>query len=251
MRGFWTLFSKEIRRFMKIWGQTVFSPMMTTSLYFLVFGVALGSRLNEIDGIPYISYVIPGLVMLGIINNSFINSSSSVFQSKMNGTLVDVLVAPMGSSELLAGYAGAAAVRGLFVGFLIYLVSVFFVGPSIAHPFWTAWFAFCVAGSFALSGIIVAAWAKRWEHLSFFPSFLLSPLTFLGGVFYSVEMLPAPWNTISRMNPILYMVNGLRYGLLDVSDVPVVPSAITVGIVFILLLITTHRILTTGWGLRD
>lgn len=217
--GLWTLFAKECRRFSKVWMQTVFSPLVTTSLYFLVFGVALGSRLREVDGVPYVQYVIPGLIMLGVITNSFLNTSSSLFQSKINNTLTDLLAAPIGAIEMITAYVAAAVLRGLIVGVLVWLVGGVFTGFTLAHPLWTLFFLMGVAATFALFGLAAAIWAEKFDHLSIFPNFVLTPLTFLGGVFYSVTMLPEPWSTISQANPILYVVNGLRWGLLGVSDV--------------------------------
>ena len=245
-----TLFLKEVRRFSKVWMQTVFSPLITTSLYFLVFGVALGSRLREINGVPYIEFVVPGLVMLGIISNSFLNCSSSLFQSKINGTIVDLLVAPMGGREMLVGFVGAAMLRATIVGSLVYLVASLFTGFKMAHPAWVLFFAFAVSGCFACLGLIAALWSEKFDHLSIFPNFVLTPLTFLGGVFYSVDMLPAPWDLVSRANPILYMVNGLRYGLLGVSDVPILHAATFVGVLVIALFVTCERLLSSGWKLR-
>lgn len=246
-----TLFVKEVRRFSKVWMQTVFSPLITTSLYFLVFGVALGSRLREIDGTPYIEYVIPGLVMLGVISNSFLNTASSLFQSKINGTLVDLLVAPIGASEILIGYLAAAMLRASIVGTLVYLVASLFTGFKMAHFFWTIFFVIGVSGVFSALGLLAALWAEKFDHLSIFPNFVLTPLTFLGGVFYSVHMLPAPWDLISRFNPVLYMVNGLRYGLLGVSDVPIHHAAAFVGGLFVVLLGLTATLLRRGWKLRS
>lgn len=224
--GLRTLFRKEVKRFTKVWQQTVVSPLMTTSLYFLVFGVALGARLQDIHGVPYIEFVIPGLIMLAMITNSFLNAASSLFQSKINGTIVDLLVAPLGTFELIAAYVAAAAVRSFIVGALVYAVAAAFTGPSLASAFWTLYFALAVTIAFSLLGLIAAIWAEKFDHLSLFPNFILTPLTFLGGVFYSVEMLPAPWDTLSKLNPILYVVNGLRYGLLGISDVPIATAAL-------------------------
>lgn len=224
-----TLLLKEIRRFSKVWLQTVLSPLITTSLYFLVFGVALGSRLRTIDGVPYIQYVVPGLIMLSMISNSFLNSSSSLFQSKVNGTYVDLLVAPLGAQEMLFAYSVAALVRGHLVGLMVWGVAAAFVGWQWAQPLWILFFSICVCLTFGAFGLVVAVWAEKFDQLAVVPNFLLTPLTFLGGVFYSVDMLPAPWDWVSRLNPILYMVNGLRYGLLGMSDVSVGVSAVVVA----------------------
>lgn len=245
-----SLFAKEVRRFSKVWMQTVFSPLITTSLYFLVFGVALGSRLQEIDGIPYIEFVIPGLVMLGIISNSFLNTASSLFQAKINGTITDLLVAPIGAMEILIAYVGAAMLRASIVGSLVYLVACLFTGFRIEHPGWVLFFLFGVSATFAMLGILAALWSEKFDHLSIFPNFVLTPMTFLGGVFYSVDMLPEPWNQISRANPVLYMVNGLRHGLLGISDVPVLYSAAFVSVLVVVLVVVTARVLDSGWRLR-
>ena len=248
--AFVTLFRKELRRFSKVWLQTVLSPLVTTSLYFLVFGVALGSRLREIDGVPYIRYVVPGLMMLAMISNAFLNCASSLFQSKINGTIVDLLVAPIGVSEILLAYVTAAMVRALIVGSLVYLVAGVFVGFDVAHPGWVLYFGVTVSACFATLGLMAALWAEKFDHLSVFPNFVLTPLTFLGGVFYSIDMLPAPYDAISRVNPILYTVNGLRHGMLGTSDVPPVTSAIAVASLLIVLLASCGWLLARGYKLR-
>lgn len=246
-----TLFIKEVRRFSKVWMQTVFSPLVTTSLYFLVFGVALGSRLREVDGVPYIEFVVPGLMMLSMINNAFLNTASSLFQSKINGTLVDLLVAPIGAAEMLTAYVGAAVLRAGIVGVLVYLVAVAFTGFHVAHLGWTLFFAVVVSAAFAVLGLLTAVWAEKFDQLSVVPNFVLTPLTFLGGVFYSVQMLPPPWDTVSRCNPILYMVNGLRYGLLGISDVHVGWSALAVGGLLGGLVLWAWVLFARGTRLRD
>ncbi|MFW6051999.1 MAG: ABC transporter permease [Myxococcota bacterium] len=246
-----TLFVKEVRRFAKVWLQTVFNPLVTTSLYLLVFGVALGSRLREVDGIPYVEFVVPGLMMLSMINNAFLNTASSLFQSKVNGTVVDLLVAPIGAAEILVAYVAAAVLRAAIVGTLVYLVASLFVGFELAHPIWTLFFAVAVSSVFAVLGLLSAIWAEKFDHLSVVPNFVLTPLTFLGGVFYSVEMLPSPWDTLSRFNPILYMVNGLRHGLLGVSDVGVYGSAAAVTGMLVVLAAWAATVVARGRKLRD
>ncbi|MEM9070455.1 MAG: ABC transporter permease [Myxococcota bacterium] len=248
--GLRTLFRKEVRRFSKVWMQTVFSPLITTSLYFLVFGVALGSRLREIDGVPYIEFVVPGLVMLAMINAAFLNCSSSLFQSKINGTVVDLLVAPIGAAEILTAYLGAAMLRAFIVGSLVYLVASLFIGVHLEHPLWALAFAIGVSASFATLGLISALWAEKFDHLAVVPNFVLTPLTFLGGVFYSIQMLPEPWQTVSRFNPILYMVNGFRYALIDTSDVSAIASLAAVYALLGVLLFVVTALLRSGYKLR-
>ncbi len=249
--GFKTLTMKEVRRFMKVWVQTVFSPLVTTSLYFLVFGVALGGRIDEINGMPYIQYVVPGLVMLSMISNSFLNSSSSLFQSKINGTIVDLLSAPLGAAELLGAYVCGAMIRGLLVGVLVWTVAGVFVGVHLAHPLWALYFSVMVTMTFSFLGLCAATWAEKFDQLSIFPNFVLTPLTFLGGVFYSIDMLPAPWDTISQANPVLYTVNGLRYGLLGSADLPVSTCAWAVALAAVSAASAATLLIRSGYKLRS
>lgn len=246
-----TLFMKEVRRFSKVWLQTVLSPLVTTSLYFLVFGVALGSRLRTVGDVPYIEFVVPGLMMLSMINAAFLNASSSLFQSKIHGTYVDLLVAPIGAAELLLAYVGASVLRATLVGALVFGVAACFTEIRVVHPGWTVYFSMTVSTSFALLGLLAAIYSEKFDHLAILPNFVLTPLTFLGGVFYTVDMLPEPWATISRLNPILYTVSGLRTGLLGVSDVPVVPSALATLLLLVGLLIISARVLERGTRLRS
>jgi ABC-2 type transport system permease protein len=212
--GFQTLLSKETRRFLKVPGQTIAQPVITTALYFLVFGFALGGRVRELDGITYVRFIVPGLVMLSLIQNAFLNTASSMFIAKMQGTIVDLLVAPLSPLELLGAFTLAAVVRGLLVAAIVWFVAALFTGFSVAHPLWVAAFAVLVATEFALFGLVVAIWSDKFEQLNLIPTFVITPLTFLGGVFYSAQMLPEPWAFITRLNPVLYMVEGLRYGVL-------------------------------------
>lgn len=246
-----TLFIKEVRRFSKVWLQTVLSPLVTTSLYFLVFGVALGSRLREISGVPYIQFVVPGLVMMTMIRDAFLNTSSSLFQSKINGTIADLLVAPIGATEILLAYVGAAMIRAILVGSLVYLVALTFTWFPLHHIGWTVFFTIFVTATLALLGIVAALWAEKFDHLAIFPNFILLPLAFLGGVFYSIDLLPEPWNTVSRLNPLLYMVNGLRYGFLGVADVSPGASAGVVLLSFVVLLGVASALLRSGYNLRS
>ena len=246
-----TLFIKEIRRFSKVWLQTVLSPLVTTSLYFLVFGVALGSRLREISGVPYIQFVVPGLVMMTMVRDAFLNTSSSLFQSKINGTITDILVAPIGALEMLLAYVGAAMVRAIIVGTLVYLVALTFTWFRLYDVGWTVFFTVFVTATLALLGLIAALWAEKFDHLAIFPNFVLLPLAFLGGVFYSIDLLPEPWHTVSRLNPLLYMVNGLRYGFLGVADVSPVTSAAVVLVSFAVVLGVATALLRSGYNLRS
>jgi ABC-2 type transport system permease protein len=216
--GFKTLLIKETRRFLKVPGQTVAQPVITTALYFLVFGFALGGQVKQLDGIRYVRFIVPGLVMLSLIQNAFLNTASSMFIHKMQGTIVDLLVAPLSAMELLGAFTLAATIRGLLVGGIVWLVAAVFTGFGIAHPLWTIGFAILVAIEFSLFGLVVAIWSDKFEQLNLVPTFVITPLTFLGGVFYSARMLPEPWSFITKLNPILYMVEGLRFGILGQAN---------------------------------
>ena len=245
-----TLFAKEVRRFSKVWLQTVLSPLVTTSLYFVVFGVALGSRLKTVGDTPYMAYVVPGLMMLAMVNAAFLNASSSLFQAKIHGTYVDLMVAPIGAVELILAYVGASVLRASTVGFAVWLVAALFIGPRLHSVGWTLFFGAVVSAAFALLGLLAALWSRKFDHLAILPNFVLTPLTFLGGVFYSIDMLPEPWSTVSRLNPILYTVNGLRFGLLGVSDIPVLPAALAVTLLLLVLGSVAAVVLERGIGLR-
>ncbi len=220
-RGTWMLFRRELARFLKVAGQTVVSPVLTTILWFIVFGYSLGPRLDEIRGIPYVDFLVPGLIMLNLINNSFLNTGFSLFISKIHGSVVDVLLTPLTPLQLMTGFIAASLLRALMIGGLIWLVAGVMGASTLHNPAFTLLFMILTSMAFALFGLVVAILAEDFDHINLFPSFLLMPLTFLGGVFYSIDMLPAPWGTVSLVNPILYMVNGLRYGMTGVTDVPV------------------------------
>ncbi|HYO66578.1 MAG TPA: ABC transporter permease [Archangium sp.] len=229
--GMQTLFVKEIRRFMRVPGQTVLSPLISTTLYFIVFGYSLSGRVHEVEGVPYLSFIVPGLVFLGLANNAFLNSSSSLFITKIQGTVVDLLVAPLGPLELMAGFIGGAMVRGLLVGGLTWAVATLFTGFRLEHAPAALLFLLLSSYTFSVLGILAAVWAEKFEQINFFPTFVMLPLTFLGGIFYSVRELPSPWNHVSLFNPMVYMVEGLRYGMLGQSGFsPLLGSSILVAV---------------------
>lgn len=218
--GFRTLLMKETRRFLRVPGQTVAQPVVTTALYFLVFGHAIGGQVRDdalLGGVPYVRFIVPGLIMLSVIQNAFLNTASSMFIMKVQGTIVDLLVAPLGTADVVLAFTLAAIVRGVLVGGIVWLVAALFTGFTVAHPLWVLTFALSVGALFGLLGLAIAIWSDKFEQLNIIPTFIITPLTFLGGVFYSAKMLPAPWSTITRANPILYMVEGLRYGLLGTA----------------------------------
>ena len=249
--GFRTLLSKETRRFLKVPGQTLAQPVVTTTLYFLVFGYALGGRVRQVDGVDYIRFIMPGLVLLTVTQNAFLNTSSSMFIAKLQGTIVDLLIAPLAVADLLAAFLGAAVLRGFMTGALVWLIAGFFNGFSVAHPGWVLLNTLLIAVAFAGIGLTVAIWSDKFEQLNVVPTFVLTPLTFLGGVFYSARMLPHPWDTVTRLNPILYMVEGLRFGFLGTSS-----SSPWLGLVITLTVALASTglsiwMLATGYKLRS
>ena len=248
--GTWSLFRKEMQRFLSIAGQTIISPVLTTMLWYLVFGYSLGDRLDEIRGIPYTDFLVPGLVMMAIISNAFLNSAFSFFIGKVHGTVVDLLVSPLRPWQIMAAYTGASVVRAMVVGIVIWVVATLMGAQTLHNLGWTLLFMLMTSFAFALFGLIAGILAKDFDHINFVPNFLLLPLTFLGGVFYSIRLLPGLWEQVSLLNPIVYMVNGLRFGMTGVSDVPVLPGF---GIVILSVLVglaITLRLLGFGTGLK-
>ena len=215
-----TLFRKEVRRFLRVPGQTLLSPLVTTTLYFVVFGWSLGARLREVEGVPYARFIMPGLVALGVVTNAYANTSSSLFVMKLQGTVVDLLVSPLGYGEILGAFLAAAVLRGLIVGGVMWLVAGAFTGFGLAHPLYALLLAALGAKAFAALGFVTAVWASSFEQVNFIPTFVITPLTFLGGVFYSVRMLPPALRAATVANPVFYMVDGLRFGMLGISDAP-------------------------------
>jgi ABC-2 type transport system permease protein len=218
--GLRTLFRKEVRRFLRVPGQTLLSPLVTTTLYFLVFGWSLGSRLHDVGGVPYGRFILPGLVMLGVLTNSYLNSASSLFVMKLQGTVVDVLVSPLSYGEILAAFVGAAVVRAGLVGSITWLVGATFTGFGLAHPLPGLLLLVLVAVAFAALGLITAVWAATFEQVNFLPTFVITPLTFLGGVFYSAGMVPQPLRAMTLLNPVYYLVESLRWSVMGRSEAP-------------------------------
>ena len=248
--GLQTLFLKEIKRFSKNWLQSVLTPVITTSLYFLVFGVVLGNRLKTINGVPYIEFVLPGLMMITMIRNGFINPAASLFRSKIS-RVFDLQVAPLGAAEILIGYVGAAMIRALLVGALVWGVALLFTGFKMYSLGWTLFFAIAVSVAATTAGLLNGLFANTFEQLNVVPNFVLVPLTFIGGVFYSLKMLPSPWDTISHFNPIFYMVDGLRYGILGISEVSPLWSSSAIALLDVLLVTLALFVLSRGYRLRN
>ena len=216
----YTIVRREVARILRFWGQTLVPPAITMALYFLIFGGLIGSRVGEMDGIKYMDFIVPGLVMMSIIQNSYGNISSSFFGAKFGRHIEELLVSPMPSWVILGGYVAGAVLRGLMVGAIVLVIAMFFTHVRVPHPFVTLSTVILGATIFALAGFVNAVYAKKFDDIAIVPTFILTPLTYLGGVFYSVKLLPDWAEAATHLNPIFYMVNAFRYGLLGVSDVP-------------------------------
>ena len=249
--GMRTLYKKEVMRFLRVPGQTVLSPLITTALYFVVFGWSLGGRLREVEGVPYIRFLVPGLVMLGIINNAFLNTSSSLFIMKLQGTIVDLLVTPLSYREMLAAFLAAGTTRALLVGGLTWLTAAFFVGPSVPHPLEAILAAALVSIAFSAAGLIVALWADKFEQVNFIPTFVITPLAFLGGVFYSASMLPPAFQIVLHLNPIYYMIESMRSALIGVTAEPPWLGFCVLGVLTAAMVGWALRLLKGGYKLRN
>ena len=232
-----TLVRKEIKRFMRIWVQTLLPPVITMSLYFVIFGKLIGDRIGEMGGMPYIAFVVPGLVMMAVINNSFSNVVSSFFSAKFNRSIEELQVSPTPSGIILAGYISGGALRGLLIGLIVTGVSFFFTSISIHSIPLTLFVIVLAAIVFALAGFINAIFANSFDDISIIPTFVLTPLTYLGGVFYSIDMLPRFGQILSQFNPILYLVNSFRYGMLGISDINI--TAALTGLVALIVVLYT------------
>ena len=248
--GFKTIVRKEVTRILRIWGQTIVPPAITMTLYFIIFGELIGRRIGDMGGFSYMEYIVPGLVIMSVITNSYGNMVSSFFGAKFGKHIEELLISPLPNWIILSGYVTGALLRGLMVGTVVMAVSLFFTPIQVQHPVVLLTVLLLTAIVFALAGMVNAIFAQKFDDIAIIPTFVLAPLTYLGGVFYSISLLPAFWQQVSVFNPILYMVNGFRYGMLGVSDVSL---AMTYGVIlaagailFACCLILLHR----GTGLR-
>ena len=246
-----TIMRREVNRILRIWGQTLVPPAITMTLYFLIFGGLIGSRVGSMDGIKYMDFIVPGLVMMSVIQNSYGNISSSFFGAKFGRHVEELLVSPMPNWVILGGYVAGAVLRGLLVGIIVLLIAMLFTKVRLPHPLITLSTVLLGATIFSLAGFINAVYAKKFDDVAIVPVFILTPLTYLGGVFYSVKLLPAWAQTMTHANPIVYMVNAFRYGLLGVSDVPLwVAYALMLGFAAVLAALGLW-LLKRGVGLRS
>ena len=246
-----SILHKEVHRFMRIWIQTLVPPAITISLYFVIFGELIGSRIGQMGGYDYMSFIVPGLIMMSVITNSYSNVASSFYSAKWQHNIEEMLVAPVPNWVIVAGYVGGGMARGILVGLIVTLVSLFFVDIQI-HNIWVIIATVCLtSATFSLGGLINAIFASSFDDISIIPTFILTPLTYLGGVFYSISLLPDFWQGVSQANPIVYMVNGFRYGVLGVSDVSL---WITYGMIFLfigILYTVSLMLLNRGAGIRS
>lgn len=253
--SYWVAFStitiKEIRRFMRIWQQTLLPPAITMTLYFIIFGNLIGSRIGEMSGIDYISFIMPGLIMMSVINNAYSNVSSSFFSNKFQRSVEELLVAPVPNSVILAGFVFGGVARGIFTGVIVTVVALFFTEVKV-HNFWVLTTVILLSSIlFSLGGFINALYANKFDDVSIIPTFVLTPLSYLGGVFFSTDLLPDTWRAVSEFNPILYMVNGFRYGMLGVSDVSLWACySILIGVIVVLAFYSMW-LLKRGKGIRQ
>ncbi|PKM36739.1 MAG: ABC transporter permease [Gammaproteobacteria bacterium HGW-Gammaproteobacteria-10] len=249
--AFKTIVVKEVRRFTRIWPQTLLPPAVTTALYFLIFGKLIGDRIGAIDGASYMEYIVPGIILMSVISHSYANVVSSFYSTKFQRHIEELLVAPVPNWVILAGYVCGGIVRGVMVGLVVALISLLFTRIDVAHP-WIAVAVFVLTATlFSLAGFINAVFADSFDDIAIIPSFVLTPLSYLGGVFYSVSMLPGIWQKISLGNPILYMINAFRYGLINVTDVDIqIAFAITGGFIVFLSLFSLY-LLHKGVGIKN
>lgn len=248
--AFYTILMKEIRRFMRIWIQTVLPAMITTALYFVIFGNLIGERIGDMQGVRYIDYIVPGLILMTIITNSYANVVSSFYSSKFQKNIEEMLVSPVPQYIILLGYACGGVARGLMVGVAVTAVAYFFSDMHIHSVLVIVSFAVLTAILFSLGGFINAIYAKSFDDISIIPTFVLTPLTYLGGIFYTISLLPEFWQKISLINPILYMVNAFRYGFLGVSDINIGISYLIVSAFIAGLFLFILYLLNKGYGIR-
>ncbi len=246
-----TIVVREILRFSRIWVQTIFPPVITTALYFVIFGNLIGPKIGSMDGHNYMDFIVPGLIMMAIITNAYSNVVSSFYSSKYQGNIEEMLVSPVPNWIILAGFISGGIARGLVVGIAVTLISLFFSDLRIENAWVMVTIVLLTATLFALAGLINAVYAKSFDDISIIPTFVLTPLTYLGGVFYSISMLSPFWQNVSLLNPVLYMVNGFRYGILGISDIPVGVSYAIIIIFIILLGTFSLSLLNRGIGIRS
>ncbi len=247
----WAIYKFEMARALRTLFQSIVAPVITTSLYFVVFGAAIGARMAQVDGVAYGAFIVPGLIMLSLFTQSISNASFGIYFPKFTGTIYELLSAPVSYLEIVVAYVGAAASKSIALGLIILATAALFVPVHIQHPLWMIAFLVLTAATFSLFGFIIGIWAKNFEQLQFIPMLIVTPLTFLGGAFYSIDMLPPAWRTVTLFNPVVYLISGFRWSFYESSDVSVeVSLAMTLGF-FMLCLAIVGWMFKTGYRLKS
>jgi len=249
--GVLAIYLFELARFKRTVWQSLVTPVITTTLYFVVFGAAIGARMNEVSGVHYGAFIVPGLIMLSLFTESLNNASFGIYLPRFTGTIYEILSAPVSALEIVLAYVGAAATKSVILGLVILATATLFVPLHILHPAWMIAFLVMTAATFSLFGFIIGVWAKGFEQLQFIPMLVITPLTFLGGAFYSIEMLPPAWRTVSLFNPIVYLISGFRWSFYETSDVGVGMSLAMTLVFFALCLGGVAWIFKTGYRLKS
>jgi ABC-2 type transport system permease protein len=248
--GVWAIYKFEMSRFKRTIVQSLVTPVITTSLYFVVFGSAIGSRMSQIDSVPYGAFIVPGLIMLSMFTTSISNASFGIYFPKFTGTIYELLSAPVSFIEMILGYVGAAATKSIILGLIILGTAACFVPVQVLHPFWMVAFLLLTTVTFSLFGFAIGIWAKGFEQLQFIPMLIVTPLTFLGGAFYSIDMLPPFWRTVALFNPVVYLISGFRWSFYNTADVAVVTSLGATFAFMLLLLAIVGWMFKTGYRLK-
>jgi ABC-2 type transport system permease protein len=246
-----TLVRKEVARVLRIWVQTIVPPAITMTLYFIIFGNLIGRRIGTMDGFDYMSYIAPGLIMMSVITNSYGNVVSSFFGAKFARHIEEMLVAPMSNAAIVIGHVSGGLIRGLFIGLLVTVIALFFTRLEVQHPLVTVSIVVLSSIVFSLAGFINAIFAKKFDDISIVPTFVITPLTYLGGVFYSISLLPEFWQNVSKANPILYMVNAFRYGILGRSDIEITHAYMMLVVFVVVLFSACVLLMNRGVGIRE
>jgi ABC-2 type transport system permease protein len=250
IRGIWAIYKFEMGRAWRTVGQSVAAPVISTVLYFIVFGSAIGSRIQSIDGVPYGAFIVPGLIMITVLGQSISNASFSIYFPRFTGTIYEILSAPMSFVEVVLGYVGAAATKSVLIGVIVLSTAWFFVPLQILHPLWMIFFLIMSSVTFSLLGFIIGIWADGFEKLQLIPLLIITPLTFLGGSFYSINILPPFWHKFSLLNPVVYLISGFRWSFYGQSDVSIFISVSMILVFTIICLSIIAWIFKTGYGLK-
>ena len=251
LRGVWAIYAFEMHRTRRTLMQSIAAPVISTALYFVVFGAAIGTRIAQIDGVSYGAFIVPGLVMLTLLTQSISNASFGIYFPRFTGTIYEYLSAPVSSFEIALGFVGAAATKSVILGLTILATAWFFVPLRIAHPLWMLGFLVLTALTFSLFGFIIGLWADGFEQLQFIPLLIVTPLAFLGGTFYSVSVLPPAWQTVTLFNPIVYLVSGFRWSFYEIADVTPAISLVMIGLFLVVCLAIVAWIFKTGYRLKS